>query len=217
MKIKLEILPKAQLKVWPMLESIPKSFILYGGTAIALQLGHRYSVDFDFFSAKKLNRHKLLETVSFLNQAYITQPEINTLNCQLRLKEGNVNIQFLAGIGHRQGRMENPIQTQDNGILIASLRDLLATKLNTIQMRAETKDYIDIDAMLQHSLTLQDGLACALAIYGPSFDPATSIRALCSYRDGTLPQLPQEIQKRLITTALKIEEIPKLEPISPTI
>lgn len=42
----LKILPAAQLKLWPLLANLPKQYVLYGGTAIALQLGHRESVDF---------------------------------------------------------------------------------------------------------------------------------------------------------------------------
>jgi hypothetical protein len=48
---KTEILPKAQREIWPLLAPAPKfSFVLYGGTAVALYLGHRISIDFDFFS-----------------------------------------------------------------------------------------------------------------------------------------------------------------------
>ena len=126
-------------------------------------------------------------------------------------------LHILAGISTRQGKVENLQKCEDNNIYVASLRDLLATKLNTIQMRAEIKDYIDIDALLQHGLKLSDGLACARAIYGKHFDPATSIRALCSYREGDLPELEKAVKKRLIQTALSIEEIPTVESISATI
>lgn len=48
---RLDILPEAQRALWPELDSVPSSFVLYGGTALALQLGHRVSEDFDFFSS----------------------------------------------------------------------------------------------------------------------------------------------------------------------
>jgi hypothetical protein len=44
------MLPPPQLKLWPELGATPESFTLYGGTALTLHLGHRTSVDFDFFS-----------------------------------------------------------------------------------------------------------------------------------------------------------------------
>ena len=48
---RLDILPDAQRALWPELAATPPEFTLYGGTAIALQLGHRQSVDFDFFGS----------------------------------------------------------------------------------------------------------------------------------------------------------------------
>jgi len=48
----LDILPPAQRKIWDALSALPSEFVLYGGTAIALQLGHRQSVDFDFFARR---------------------------------------------------------------------------------------------------------------------------------------------------------------------
>jgi len=49
---KLEILPPAQLALWPETARWADRFVLYGGTAIALRHGHRQSVDFDFFSER---------------------------------------------------------------------------------------------------------------------------------------------------------------------
>jgi hypothetical protein len=211
---KLEILPKAQRDIWNQLSNIPQHYVLYGGTAIALRLGHRQSVDFDFFSSKPLNRNELLIALPFLDKGKIVLPEINTLDCFIESQYGSVKLQFLGGIDKRQGRIEDPEKTNDNQIWIASLRDLLATKLNTIQARAEIKDYIDIYAILQQGISLEEGLGCAQAIFGPAFDPGTSIRALCSYHDGDLSQLSKPIQTMLIKAALNIKTLPTLAPKS---
>ena len=48
---RLDILPESQLRLWPELDAVPPDFVLYGGTGLALQLGHRASEDFDFFSS----------------------------------------------------------------------------------------------------------------------------------------------------------------------
>ena len=56
-KPRMDMLPPAQRRLWPELRRAPGlGFTLYGGTAIALRLGHRTSVDFDFFSDKPLDR-----------------------------------------------------------------------------------------------------------------------------------------------------------------
>jgi hypothetical protein len=48
----LDILPASQRALWRELAEIPPDFVLYGGTALALRLGHRQSEDFDFFSSQ---------------------------------------------------------------------------------------------------------------------------------------------------------------------
>ena len=48
---RLDILTDSQRELWPELDAVPSDFVLYGGTALALQLGHRVSEDFDFFSS----------------------------------------------------------------------------------------------------------------------------------------------------------------------
>ena len=56
---RLDILPDEQRTLWPELARVPKSLVLYGGTAVAIRLGHRTSVDFDFFSSEPLDFDEL--------------------------------------------------------------------------------------------------------------------------------------------------------------
>ncbi len=211
MKPILSILPTAQKQLWQALKPLPKHYVLYGGTAIALQIGHRESVDFDFFSSKSLDKTELLLALPFLNQARLVQTSINTLNCYVDVNDATVNFQFLAGIDKRQGRVEMPLISDDNQVYIASLRDLFATKLNTIQARAQLKDYIDIHVLLVRGFSLSDGLACAKAIFGPLFDPGSALRALSSYHDGDLPECPKTIRNDLIKAAADVDNIPIIE------
>jgi Nucleotidyl transferase AbiEii toxin, Type IV TA system len=51
----LEILPPAQMRLWRELSGVPNGFVLYGGTALALHLGHRTSVDFGFFARRQID------------------------------------------------------------------------------------------------------------------------------------------------------------------
>lgn len=217
MKLHLEILPPAQKILWPLLSEIPAEFLLYGGTAIALQLGHRQSIDFDFFSAYPLNKNALLASLSFLEDARLVQPEINTLDCYVKTAEGAVKIQFLAGLDGKQGRVEEPLRCEDNGLRVATLRDLLATKLNTIQARAELKDYLDIAAILKTGISLEEGLGCSQAVFGKHFDPGTSLRALCSYRDGNLSETPEAMRTYLTQLAIRVNEIPTIQPLTSTL
>jgi hypothetical protein len=71
----LEILPPAQARLWRELSTLPDQFVLYDGTALALHLGHRNSVDFDFFARDPLNLSQLEGEIPFLAGAKTIQRE----------------------------------------------------------------------------------------------------------------------------------------------
>jgi hypothetical protein len=78
---RLDILPPAQRSLWDKLVEIPPEFMLYDGTAIALHLGHRQSIDFDFFGNQPLDPTQLIPSVPFLASATVTLREPNTFSC----------------------------------------------------------------------------------------------------------------------------------------
>lgn len=77
---RLDILPNPQRRLWEELAAVPSEFVLYGGTAVALHLGHRQSVDFDFFGNRLFDPAKLTASIPFMTAATITQREPNTLS-----------------------------------------------------------------------------------------------------------------------------------------
>ena len=77
---RLTILPLAQAVLWPELSEVPAHFTLYGGTGLALHLGHRQSVDFDFFSLQEIDPGELLRSLPFLREARVSQVAPNTLS-----------------------------------------------------------------------------------------------------------------------------------------
>ncbi len=90
----LNVLPQAQRALWAELESIPENFVLYGGTAIALRLGHRSSVAFDFFSSSTIEIDQLFSDIPFLSDSEFLQQEPNTLTFSVNRVEP-VKISFL--------------------------------------------------------------------------------------------------------------------------
>lgn len=56
---RLDVLPEAQRRLWGELSAVPNEFTLYGDTALALHLGHRKSVDFDFFGSRAIDVSRL--------------------------------------------------------------------------------------------------------------------------------------------------------------
>ena len=76
----MDILPPSQRQLWPQLQgSVGLGFTLYGGTAIALRLGHRTSVDFDFFSPRPLDRVAMRNAFPFLAKSTVLQDQANAL------------------------------------------------------------------------------------------------------------------------------------------
>ncbi len=98
----------------------------------------------------------------------------------------------------------------DNGIKVASLLDIAATKLATIQQRAQARDYEDVLALSGAGVSLSEMLAAAEAVYGSTFNGTLSLKALTFFADGDLPTLSPAIQSRLRTLAsqVSLQQIP---------
>jgi len=207
---KLEILPFAQRRLWDELEHTPKEFVLYGGTALALRLGHRSSQDFDFFSNHSFAPDFLRKTIPYLHDAEMSQFEANTLTAIVD-RFGPVKVSFFGGL--KLDRVEDPDVAQDNGIKVASLLDIAATKLATIQQRAQARDYEDLAATLAAGISLSEGLSAAGAVYGKEFNGALSLKALTYFADGDLPKLSSETQTKLRVLAgqINLKQIPRLK------
>src|ERR1700732_1595895 len=78
-ELRVDILPPAQKLFWPELSQTPEEFTLYGGTAIALRLGHRASVDFDFFASRPFAPNDLMRRIPYLQGAAVRQAAPDTL------------------------------------------------------------------------------------------------------------------------------------------
>ena len=96
---------------------------------------------------------------------------------------------------------------------VASLVDLAGMKMRVIQVRGNWKDYVDIHALASHGIDLSTALAAAKAI-DKSFDPATSIRALQFYGDGTLDRVPLGMRQDLTRWAQQVD-LNKLSELRP--
>ena len=204
---KTEILPKPQQEIWPLLAPAPGlSFVLYGGTAVALYLGHRRSVDFDFFRSEPLDKKELEASFEFMRDAQTIQEDENTLVVIAQMPSGPVKVSFFGGLSI--GRINEPLQTTDSTLLVASIEDLLATKLKAIMDRAEAKDYRDISAILSAGVSLEKALGAFAKIYGK--DPGLPPRAMGFFKDGDLPSLPKADQDVLRNARDHVTEIPEV-------
>lgn len=215
-KPRFDILPPAQQRIWPNLKpAVDLGFVLYGGTAIALRLGHRPSIDFDFFTERPLDRGALRDAFGFLAQAAVLQDERQTLSVLVPdgdAVHSHVKLSFFGTIGF--GRVGLPDWTEDRVLQVASFEDLMATKVKVVLQRAEAKDYRDIAAMLKAGISLPNGLAAAREIFGPNFQPSESLKAMAYFADGDLHTLTHNEKSALVTAASAVRALPKVEILS---
>jgi hypothetical protein len=205
----LTTLPQPQLQLWPELDVTPEHFTLYGGTALALHLGHRASVDFDFFSNQPFDPDELTASIPYLKSSERVQVAPNTLKCRVE-RDGPVLVSFFGGLGLGQAAPRD--QAEGKTLYVASLLDLAGTKVAVVQKRAEAKDYLDIDVLIRHGIDLPTALAAGRIVYGRGFNPMITLKALSFFDD--VPALPAEVRKRLSAAVDAVDpaSLPALTP-----
>jgi hypothetical protein len=214
---KLDILPESQRRLWPELDAVPADFVLYGGTGLALQLGHRVSEDFDFFSSSEFDPEQLLSRLPFFRDLDPGDPDVwvhfkrNNLEAFVD-RGGAVKVALFGGLD-TLNRVEDPRRAAGSQVHLASLLDLAGMKMRVIQARGSWKDYVDIHTLVSHGIDVPSGLAAAKVI-DCNFDPVTSIRALQFYGDGTLHRVPAAMQRDLTrwAVAVDLKRLPVLGP-----
>lgn len=210
MKPHTEIFPSAQKEFWDSLAgSVPGQFVLYGGTAVALRLGHRSSIDFDYFTDQGVSYDDLARSMPALTQAAIMQRAANTIIVSMPMASGDVKLSFFGGFSF--GRVGDPERVNEK-VTLASPIDLLATKLKALHDRIEPKDYLDIEVLLKSGLTLNQGIAAARSLFGQTLNPLDTAKAVGWFKDGDLEsKLPGPTKSYLVAASANFD--PKVVPL----
>ncbi len=206
------MLPPAQRKLLPELGATPASFTLYGGTALILRLGHRTSIDFDFFSNASFDPERLAAALPYLKDAERVQVAADTLTCRVD-RGGVVMVSFFGGLGLGQVAARDELPGMP--LYVASLLDIAGTKMAVVQKRAEAKDYLDIDALLRQGVDLPTALAAGGVVYGRRFNPLITLKALSFFDD--VPALSGDVRERLSAAVedVDVTRLPALTAYSP--
>lgn len=118
-----------------------KDFFLVGGTALALNIGHRKSIDIDLFSNFNFDTQSLLENLTHDFQFNLFYSANNTL-------KGSVSDIKLDILAHRYPYVTEPLVI--DGVSMLSTEDIIAMKLNAITVSGQrVKDCIDIFFLLE--------------------------------------------------------------------
>jgi hypothetical protein len=159
----LEALTSESKELLPLLSVFKKDFYLAGGTALALQIGHRISIDFDLFSSNSIKRTLLGK----VEAVYAPRPlEVVTNNSrELTFLVHGVKYTFL----HYPFPPILPL-TQNEPVDLLSPKEILATKAYTIGRRGSLKDYIDLYTGISERVsTLAGVIELARQKYGDTF------------------------------------------------
>lgn len=182
--------------------------MLYGGTALALRLGHRASVDFDFFSSDPLG-HRGLQALPFFRGSQVLQEQPDALTVSVD-RDGPVKLSFFGPVAFGRVGAPDPIPGQ---FLVASLLDLGATKLKALLQRVEAKDYLDVAALLKAGIPLADILRAGRALFGDAFNPLVAKKALAYFEGGdlgTLDPATREVLSRAAVEDVELSPLPRL-------
>ena len=171
------------------LQSIPelKEFYLVGGTALALQLGHRNSIDIDLFSLNEFDDTGIIELVSKQYSIAEILRRPNTVICLLN----NIKTDF---IRHNYPILKTPIT--EEGITFFSKEDIAAMKFHAIiQSGKRLKDFIDIYFLLQH-FSMKQMISFFSSKYTYS-NPMIAMKAINFFDDIDVNMDPPKLLKPL--------------------
>lgn len=160
-----------------------KDFYLVGGTGLALQIGHRLSVDFDFFSQKELPRNVLQKVKrvfpnSSLAVTYQSPEQLNVLI-------DDIKTTFL----YYPYPVIEPCAIYRN-VQIATVREIAAMKAFSIGRRLSYKDYVDWYFLLkERHVTLDIAITLAQKKYGRDFNDRLFVGQLLSVEDVTAQKI----------------------------
>lgn len=177
------------------LQAIPdlKEFYLVGGTALALQLGHRNSVDIDLFTKNDFSTESI---VKLLKGNFSIIPSFTSKNTLLSIIN-NIKVDFIC---HAYPFVLPPIM--EEGITFLSLQDIAAMKLNTISNSGKRlKDFIDVYFLLEH-FSLHEMIEFYTLKY-PGFNPLIPLKAI-SYFGEIDPAIdPPKLREKLPLSKIK--------------
>lgn len=175
-----------------------KSYYLSGGTALAIQIGHRISVDFDFFSDKKIPGTLFLQVKKTLPENIDIKPSVNNSE-ELTVFANDTKVTFL----YYPFPLIDPL-TNLNGLKLPTLQELAAMKAYTIGRRGEYKDYVDLYYLLSEKHTsLKEILESARRKYKNDFNDRLFLEQLIYLDDINMIEIKLLKQDHLTKEQMK--------------
>ena len=201
-----EILSTEQLELLPLVKQFIREYYLVGGTAIALYIGHRRSIDFDLFKYNSLN---LKNNISKITASGFPYKVTRRVSEQLNVSIHDVKFTFF----------QYPFKIEANNkfeniIKLPELIDLAAMKAYALGRWSKWKDYVDLYFILKFHFTLEEVAKKATEIFDQMFSEKLFRAQLSYFKDidysepveYMVSKVPEnEIKKFLIEKAIDLE------------
>ena len=199
-----EILDNNQLSLLDLVKSFRREFYLVGGTAIALHIGHRRSIDFDLFKATPFQTKKILDKIQKQEHKYLITRNVSG---QLNLIISDVKFTFF-----EYPYIIEESEDFEKKIKLPTLLDLAAMKAFALGRRSKWKDYVDLYFILKNHFTFNEISTRAEELFDQQFS-GKLFRGQLSYFDDInyeeeveylIPHPPteNEIKEFLINTSI---------------
>ncbi|WP_211161685.1 nucleotidyl transferase AbiEii/AbiGii toxin family protein [Flavobacterium solisilvae] len=161
-----------------------RGFNLVGGTSLALQIGHRFSIDIDMFGNSEVDEYEFIEELSKFGKPTILKKSKNIIIVSI----DGIKVDF---VNYKYPLLED-IKTIEN-IRLVSDKDIAAMKLNAIAGRGSRKDFIDLYFLLKkYSLTEMLDFYKQKYIDGSEF---MVIKSLNYFEDADSEEMPIMFEK----------------------
>lgn len=167
-----------------MSSSVFEGFNLVGGTSLALQIGHRFSVDIDMFGIREIDEFEFVNELSNFGKVNIIKKSKNVLI----LSVNDIKVDF---VNYKYPLLEE-ITIIEN-IRLASDKDIAAMKLNAIAGRGSRKDFIDLHFLLQ-----KYSLKEMISFYNKKYSDGSEfmvLKSLTYFEDAESEEIPILFQK----------------------
>ncbi len=170
-----EILNDKQRELLPLMEQFRREYYLVGGTAIALYLGHRRSIDFDLFKFSTINHKRNLDKIDANNFDYIVTRRVSE---QMNLIVNDVKVTFF-----QYPFPIDPTEAYGKFFRMPSLLQLAAMKAYALGRRSKWKDYVDLCFLLTDHFSITDISSMAHQLFGHLFSEKMFRAQLCFFED----------------------------------
>ena len=170
-----EIITADQIKLLPLVKSFSKDFGLVGGTAMALHIGHRHSIDFDLFTDKNFSnvliKRKVSQQVKIDKLLYAETGQFNLVVNKVKMTFFKYDFKI------------DYAKKLDDIIKMPDLLTLAAMKAYALGMRAKWKDYVDLYFIMRDFYSLDKITKKARHIFGGEFNEKIFRTQLAYFKD----------------------------------